>query len=176
MPTKPRDVNADDKRQLRHPSQPPRQQELGVSLQFDLLLHTFLDHFDILDYLKEDDQVRGTITRLLQDLYRTEDAGCVLVITDINLAEESRTPTVVEYFARELDAAWPYPVNVKEPSSPAHPDFNIRSGCGIDCKDAIDAAADALKHVRKAFGDDRKELETAIIHACAEVVRCYVYG
>lgn len=178
MPKQPR-VSADDTRQLR-PRLPARQQ-LEVALQFNLKLHTFLDSFDILDYVAGDDVLRDAITDLLQVTYRKEDEGCVVIIEDISFAAGQqegtrRPPTVVEYFEDKLATGWPYPCDASHPASPAHPDFHIESGCGRDCANAIDAAVEAIRHVKKAFGDDEPELVKGIVEACSATVRCYVYG
>lgn len=154
----------------------PEQQQLGVSLQFDFKLHTFLDNFDVLDFIRESAEVRGAITQVIQKELRKEDEGTVIIIEDVSFAAGSQPLTVVQYFVKELDSVWPYPCNVKNPASPAHPDFHIETGCGSDCKDAIDAAAVTIKYIRKGFGDDRPELIADVVKACAEVVRVFVYG
>lgn len=93
---------------------------------------------------------------------------------------EAPPPTVDEYFklhfgvGLDLDdeaRAEPIPVH-----SPAHPEFTIETGCGVDCKRAIDAAVALVAHVRAAYGEDRPDLIRAIRMTCNEVVCCYVYG
>ena len=87
-------------------------------------------------------------------------------------------PTVAQYFADQLGgplilasgddgtAEW----------SPAHVDFHVGTGCGVECKRAIDAAAAFISQIRETFGDDEPELVEDVRAACDRVVCCQVYG
>lgn len=93
-------------------------------------------------------------------------------------------PTVAEYFQTKLRADLEH-VSERDPAHPAspyHPEFTIDTGCGSDCRAAIDAAAEILMHVMNAYGEPGAEhpkgpvLRAAIVDAARNVVRCYVYG
>lgn len=153
----------------------PNPETLRVSLQLNLKLQTFLDAFDVLDYPRES---KDEIAKVIQEILHPEDQQVSVEVEDICFAgqQERRPPTVVEYFEDRLGIPWPYPVNKKEPASPSHPDFHIETPCGRDCANAIDAAVEAIRHVRKAFGNEERELVGQITQACSAIVRCYVYG
>jgi hypothetical protein len=63
-------------------------------------------------------------------------------------------PSVADYFEQKLSAKLPNPftggdtIDKTKESSPAHPDFHIHTGCGVDCKAAIDAAAMVLPYLQ----------------------------
>lgn len=87
-------------------------------------------------------------------------------------------PTVAQYFARMLGAPLP-PDVIRDPahgSSPAHAGFTIRTGCGVECAAAIDAAAELIKHVRVAHAEYGDDDVRKIIEITAHVVSVYVYG
>lgn len=99
---------------------------------------------------------------------------------------EPTVPTVAEYFKRKLGAELD-PGNTRPDSmgSPYHSHFTIETGCGVECRAAIDAAAEILAHVVNAFGplpgDARAHpkghaLRASIVDAARNVVLCYVYG
>lgn len=85
-------------------------------------------------------------------------------------------PTVAAYFAARLGDEL-QTGSEQQPEfehSPYHPSFHIDTGCGLSCRDAIDSAANLIRHQRAAFGD-----ETAIeliVETCRQIVLCYVYG
>jgi hypothetical protein len=93
-------------------------------------------------------------------------------------------PTVAAYFLEKLGAALEAKPEPGQPYSPSHPDFNIESGCGEDCKAAIDAAAGMLSRNRIAFGPIEgspehprgAEIREEIVDAARDIVLCYVYG
>jgi hypothetical protein len=94
-------------------------------------------------------------------------------------------PTVAAYFKQklgselELDASERDP---KHPASPYHPEFTIETGCGVECRAAIDTAAAVIDHVSAAFGEPGREhpkgpvCRGAVVEAVRNVVLCYVYG
>lgn len=78
-------------------------------------------------------------------------------------------PSVADYFEQKLGAKLPaHPddddLDREHPASTAHPDFHIGTGCGRDCKSAIDAAAVLLTHLRATETADES---AAIIAAAA---------
>ncbi len=100
-------------------------------------------------------------------------------------------PTVGEYFKQKLGAELElaelgHDVSAeyrKHPACPYHPDFHIDTGCGLDCRSAIDAAADMLRHLAYAYGEPGNRelpkgaaLRASVIDAARNVVICYVYG
>lgn len=93
-------------------------------------------------------------------------------------SETPRPPTVAAYFEAKLGREFELPegYDAKHVSSPTHPDFHIETGCGVECKAAIDAAAGLQAHVRKAYGEHRPEMLIEIAMLTNEVVNCYVYG
>lgn len=96
-------------------------------------------------------------------------------------------PTVGAYFQQKLKADL-QPESEREPDQPHSPynaEFHIDTGCGVECRAAIDAAAEILAHVVNAFGplpgDARAhpkshQLRASIVEAARNVVLCYVYG
>lgn len=94
-------------------------------------------------------------------------------------------PTVGAYFEQKLKAELE-PVSDREPGevySPYHPDFHIDTGCGVECRAAIDAAAAILSHLANAFGEPGNRehpkgpaLRASVVEAVRNVVICYVYG
>jgi hypothetical protein len=94
-------------------------------------------------------------------------------------------PTVGAYFEQKLKAELE-PVSEREPRepySPYHPDFHIDTGCGVECRAAIDAAAEILQHLANAYGEPGNrehpkgpELRRHVVEAVRNVVICYVYG
>lgn len=83
-------------------------------------------------------------------------------------------PSVAEYFEQKLSAKLPNPftggdtVDKTNEASPAHPDFHIYTGCGIDCKAAIDAAASVLEYLRQDdFQADHEGASAALIGVAA---------
>lgn len=85
-------------------------------------------------------------------------------------------PTVAAYFAARLGDELETE-REQEPDkeySPYHPLFHIETGCGLSCRDAIDSAANLIRHQKAAFDDD--ETVATIVDACRQIVRCYVYG
>lgn len=102
-------------------------------------------------------------------------------------AEQAKpVPTVAAYFRQRLGAELePDRARPDSVASPYHPDFTIETGCGTDCRAAIDAAGEILAHVVNAFGplpgDARAhpkshQLRASIVDAARNVVLCYVYG
>jgi hypothetical protein len=81
-------------------------------------------------------------------------------------------PSVAAYFEQKLGAELPNPftggatTDKKHPASPAHPEFHIHTGCGIDCRAAIDAAALVLAYLR-ASEETPDTVSTALIGAAA---------
>ena len=63
--------------------------------------------------------------------------------------------SIYDYFARKLGAA---------PSDQTLKELPLRSGCGVDCQDAIDIAAEFIRASDQAVGDKR----TAQIREIAE--------
>lgn len=86
-------------------------------------------------------------------------------------------PTVAAYFELVLSRPLADPQRRDPPhvANPSHPSFHIETGCGVECKAAIDACAAFVEHVRAAFGEETIE-EEEIITNCTAVVLCYVYG
>jgi hypothetical protein len=68
--------------------------------------------------------------------------------------QDAAPPSVADYFEQRLGAKLPpaHPgeteLDREHPASPAHPDFHIETGCGEDCKEAIDTAAALITHLR----------------------------
>jgi hypothetical protein len=92
-------------------------------------------------------------------------------------------PTVAAYFEQKLGAPLEKNPKPAEVSSPSHPDFHIDTGCGAECRAAIDASAEILQHLSNAFGEPGNRmhpkgppLRAAVIEAARNVVLCYVYG
>lgn len=95
-------------------------------------------------------------------------------------------PTVAQYFQQRLKAELePDRSRPDSIGSPYHPGFTIETDCGVECRAAIDAAAEILAHVVNAFGslpgDVRAHpkshaLRASIVDAARNVVLCYVYG
>lgn len=63
--------------------------------------------------------------------------------------------------------------------------MSIATECGRSCAGAIDAAAALLAHVHAAYGDPvrtpaahpkARTHTDAVVDACGNVVRCYIYG
>lgn len=96
-------------------------------------------------------------------------------------------PTVAAYFLQHLGEEL-QPASEREPKaehSPYHPSFHIDTGCGVECRAAIDAGAAMLSQIRTAFGplvDGTREhpkgaqLRVACVEAVRNVVLCFVYG
>jgi hypothetical protein len=94
-------------------------------------------------------------------------------------------PTVGAYFEQKLREPL-QPVSEREPQyehSPYHPSFHIDTGCGCECRAAIDAAAEILQHLANAYGEPGNrehpkgpELRKHVAEAVRNVVLCYVYG
>lgn len=85
-------------------------------------------------------------------------------------------PTVAAYFLDQLGAPLEVESDPSHPASPAHPEFTIETGCGEDCKQAIDNAAAIIDHIHLAFGNDRPDLVRAVQITTASLVECLVYG
>lgn len=159
----------------------PKRNEFRLSLKIDLQLDTEETESAVVAVFTNDanDHLWHGIEHAL--CLSLDNDTNIINVTDISLAAghekgTRRLPTIVEYFEDRLGVGWPYPSDASLPSSPAHPDFHIESGCGRDCANAIDAAVEAIRHVNKAFGEDESELVKGIVDACSAVVRCYVYG
>lgn len=90
----------------------------------------------------------------------------------------AKPPTVAQYFADQLGG----PLILASGDdgtqewSPAHVDFHIGTGCGVDCVATIQAAAAFIAQIRATFGDDEPELIESVRAACDRVVCCMVYG
>lgn len=100
-------------------------------------------------------------------------------------------PTVAEYFRQRLGSELELaelghdtsPEYRNHPASPYHPEFTIETGCGSDCRAAIDAAAEIMLHLANAFGEPGNRehpkgpaLRAAVVEATRNIVLCYVYG
>lgn len=94
-------------------------------------------------------------------------------------------PTVAEYFKQRLGAPLEDEPEPAEVYSPSHPDFHIETGCGVECRAAIDAAAEILVHLTNAYGPlepggrehpKGPPLRAAVVDAARNIVLCYVYG
>jgi len=96
-------------------------------------------------------------------------------------------PTVAAYFQQRLGAPLEETVDIVDGEipgySPSHPEFTIETGCGCDCRAAIDASAEILQHLSNAFGEPGNAmhpkgppLRLAVVEAARNVVLCYVYG
>jgi hypothetical protein len=105
-----------------------------------------------------------------------------VVVDDFPRAETDSPPTVAAYFFAKFGEH--LETNAESdpghPASPAHPEFTIETGCGEDCRMAIDAAVALIDHIKTAFGEERPDLVAAIVDSAPKsvrgVVRCYVYG
>lgn len=80
-------------------------------------------------------------------------------------------PSVADYFEQALGSKLLNPFTGealdKYPTwSPAHPDFNIHSGCGIDCRAVIDAAAAVLVFLRSDT-ETPENVSAALVGAAA---------
>lgn len=104
------------------------------------------------------------------------------VVDDFPRVETDSPPTVAAYFLAKFgvhletrDESDP-----KHPNDPAYPEFTIETGCGEDCRMAIDAAVALIDQIKTAFGDDRPDLVAAVVDAVPKsvrgVIRCYVYA
>jgi hypothetical protein len=96
-----------------------------------------------------------------------------------------RVPTVAEYFKQKLGAELEPEAerDRTHPASPYHPAFHIDTGCGVECRAAIDAAAEILVHLANAYGEPGNRqhpkgppLRAAVVEAARNIVLCYVYG
>lgn len=97
-----------------------------------------------------------------------------------------KVPTVGEYFRQRLGAELETVdlVDGEIPGySPYHPEFTIETGCGVECRAAIDAAAEILVHLANAYGEPGNvqhpkgpALRASVVEAVRNVVICYVYG
>lgn len=92
-------------------------------------------------------------------------------------------PTVAAYFLSKLGAELENPAEPDQPYSPSHPDFHIETGCGVECRAAIDAAAEILQHLSNAYGEPGNRmhpkgppLRASVVEATRNIVLCYVYG
>lgn len=94
-------------------------------------------------------------------------------------------PSVGVYFEMKLGAELEPKAerDPKHPASPYHKDFHIDSGCGVECRAAIDASSEILSHLANAFGEPGNRehpkgpaLRAAVVEAARNVVLCYVYG
>jgi len=104
----------------------------------------------------------------------------------ISPTEIPEVPTVAAYFKQRLGADLEPDESERDPSHPAspyHPDFHIDTGCGVECRAAIDAAAEMLVHLANAYGEPGNAehpkgpgLRAAVVDAARNVVICYVYG
>ena len=85
-------------------------------------------------------------------------------------------PTVADYFKQqlgeELEPDPPHAPHDHE-NSPYHPEFTVETGCGEECKLAIDAGKQFLHHSQSAHGSRDK---AEIIKVIRGIVLCYVYG
>lgn len=94
-------------------------------------------------------------------------------------------PTVAAYFQQKLGAELE-PEGERDPSHPAspyHPGFHIDTGCGVECRAAIDASAEILQHLASAYGEPGNAqhpkgppLRASVVEAARNIVLCYVYG
>lgn len=105
-----------------------------------------------------------------------------MVVDDFPRVATDSPPTVAAYFLARFgvhletaDESDP-----EHPNDPANPEFTIETGCGEDCRMAIDTAMDLINLVKSTFGNDRPDLVAAIVDSTPEAVRdvviCYVYG
>lgn len=94
-------------------------------------------------------------------------------------------PTVAAYFKQKLgEELEPEAERDRtHPASPYHPGFHIDTGCGCECRAAIDAAAEILQHLSNAYGEPGNRqhpkgpvLRASIAEATRNIVLCYVYG
>jgi hypothetical protein len=84
---------------------------------------------------------------------------------------------IFEYFEVQLGRA---------PNDETLKELPVDSGCGDDCKSAIDnahaliAAIDAahglIKHIDNAFGDHEPDLKANVRYTAERVVQCYWRG
>jgi hypothetical protein len=95
------------------------------------------------------------------------------------MPKQTDPPSVAAYFAAKLGRPLVDPQSRtahdrKQPWSPFSPEFHIETGCGADCRAAIDMAAAFAALVRDstADADDLAKL----IEICESTVLCYVYG
>lgn len=90
----------------------------------------------------------------------------------------AKPPSVATYFADQLGYSLPLADDDEgiKPWSPAHADFHIETGCGIECKKAIDAAAELMRHVREAGPREISNDLNEIARVTGQIVRIYVYG
>lgn len=153
-----------------------------LTFRMDVQFDTNLSQEQATDLLTDDGSDKEHLLVLLatgiNQLLEVADPHGMVKVNDLcsHLEGTRKPPSVVEYFEDRLGEPWPYPVNARNPDSPAHPDFHIETVCGRGCADAIDTAVEAIRHVRKGFGDDQPELIKGIFDACSAVVRVYVYG
>lgn len=93
-------------------------------------------------------------------------------------------PTVAAYFLAQLREEL-QPASERKPRaehSPYHPGFHIDTGCGTECRAAIDAAAEMLGHLANAYGEPgadhpkARPLRASVVEAARNIVLCYVYG
>ena len=94
-------------------------------------------------------------------------------------------PSVAAYFQQKLGEVLEQDADPTNEADPSHPEFTIETGCGVECRAAIDAGAEVLNHLRSAFGPldgDSTEhpcsppLRAGVVDAIRNVVLCFVYG
>ena len=54
-------------------------------------------------------------------------------------------------------------------------DFDLESACGMDCKQAIDAAVLLYLHAKQAFGESSPMLDS-IAEQADRICACYAFG
>jgi hypothetical protein len=74
---------------------------------------------------------------------------------------------IFEYFEQQLGRA---------PNDETLKELPVDSGCGDDCKAAIDSAHALIGHIDNAFGDDEPDLKANVRYTAERVVQCYWRG
>lgn len=85
--------------------------------------------------------------------------------------------SVADYFHHKLDS----PLEPKPPEpipvySPHHPEFHIMTGCGVECKRAIDAAHELISCSVEAGFVVLPLSRTSLIEHTKAIVEVYVHG